>query len=104
MRKIKYKKGRKVQPNNLEYTGIYKRTDSEMQLFVYDDTYMSEYPEFETSDLGKCIDVQKTNWLNIHGLNDIDLLKTVGDHFKIDNFMLADILNTSKRAKVEEQH
>jgi magnesium transporter len=75
-----------------------------MQLFVYDDNDMSEYPEFESSDLEKCIDVQKTNWLNIHGLNDIDLLKTVGDHFKIDNFMLADILNTSKRTKVEEQH
>ncbi|SHG83493.1 magnesium transporter [Flavobacterium fluvii] len=104
MRKIKYKKGRKIQPYNLEYTGIHKRTDSEMQLFVYDDNNMFEYPEFETSDLEKCIDVQKTNWLNIHGLNDLDLLKTVGNHFKIDNFMLADILNTSKRTKIEEQH
>ena len=30
MRKIKYKKGRKIQPYNLEYTGIHKKTDSEM--------------------------------------------------------------------------
>jgi len=104
MRKIKYKKGRKLQPYNLEYTGIHKRTDSEMQLFVYDDLNLSEFEDFNISDLAKSIDCQKTNWLNIHGLNDLDLLKTVGEYFKIDNFMLADILNTTRRTKIEEQH
>lgn len=103
MRKIKYKKGRKLQPYNLEYTGIHKRTDSEMQLFVYDDTNLSEYEDFKVSNLGKSIDNQKINWLNIHGLNDIDLLKSIGNFFKIDNFMLADILNTTRRTKIEEQ-
>jgi len=103
MRKIKYKKGRKLQPYNLEYTGIHKRTDSEIQLFVYDDANLSEYANFNFADLKKSIDVKKTNWLNIHGLNDLDLLKSIGDYFEIDNFMLADILNTTRRTKIEEQ-
>lgn len=104
MRKIKYKKGRKIQPYNLEYTGIHKSTDSEMQLFVYDDNTLFEYPDFNVSGLEKSIDNQKTNWLNIHGLNDLDLLKTISGYFNIDNFMLADVLNTTRRTKVEEQH
>jgi magnesium transporter len=104
MRKIKFKNGRKLQPYNLEYTGIHKRTDSEMQLFVYDDSNFSEYDDFNVSKLGKSIDVQKTNWLNIHGLNDIELLKSISIYFKIDDFMLADILNTNRRTKIEEQH
>ena len=103
MRKIKYKKGRKLQPYNLEYTGIHKRTDSEIQLFVYDDANLSEYVDFNVADLKGSIDVKKTNWLNIHGLNDLDLLKSIGDYFEIDNFMLADILNTTRRTKIEEQ-
>jgi magnesium transporter len=103
MRKIKYKKGRKLQSNTLEYTGIHKRTDSEMQLFVYDDVSLSEYNNFQISDLEKSIDLNKTNWLNIHGLNDIELLKSIGSYFKIDTFLLADILNTNKRTKIEEQ-
>ena len=103
MRKIKYKKGRKLQPYNLEYTGIHKRTDSEIQLFVYDDANLSEYVDFNVADLKRSIDVKKTNWLNIHGLNDLDLLKSIGDYFEIDNFMLADILNTTRRTKIEEQ-
>ena len=75
-----------------------------MQLFVYDDAKVFEYADFNVSDLEKCIDVQKTNWLNIHGLNDIGLLKIISGHFKIDNFMLADVLNTTRRTKIEEQH
>ena len=103
MRKIKYKKGVKLQPYNLEYTGIHKRTDSEMQLFVYDDDNLSEYEDFNVSDLKKNIDVIKTNWLNVHGLNDLNFLKSISDYFEIDNFMLADILNTTRRTKIEEQ-
>ena len=103
MRKIKYKKGRKLQPYNLEYTGIHKKTDSEMQLFVYDDLKFAEFTDFNVSDLKKHIDTKKTNWLNIHGLNDLNFLKSISDYFEVDNFMLADILNTTRRTKIEEQ-
>lgn len=102
MRKIKYKKGRKLQPNNLEYTGIHKDNESEMQLFVYDNLNLTEYEGFMVSDLDKYMNVNKNNWLNIHGLNNIELMKSIGSYFKIDNFMLADILNTTRRTKVEE--
>lgn len=102
MRKIKYKKGRKLQPYNLEYTGAHKNQDSEMQLFVFDDFDLTEYEDFKVSDLDKYINPQKTNWLNLHGLNNIELVKSIGNCFKIDNFMLADILNTTRRTKLEE--
>lgn len=104
MRKIKHKIEIKHLPYNLEYTGVHKKTDSEMQLYVYDDEYLSVYTELKVIDLKQCIDLQKTNWLNIHGLNDLVLLQTIGSYFKIDNFMLADILNTTRRTKIEEQH
>lgn len=103
MRKIKYKKGIKLHPFSLEYTGIHNGTDSEMQLFVYDSFNLSEYEDFPFSKLEKSIDHKKINWLNIHGLNDLDLLKSISNYFKIDNFMLSDILNTSRRTKIEEQ-
>ncbi len=102
MRKIKYRKEKKLQPYNLEYTGIHKDKESEMQLFVYDELDVEEYQDFKVADLDRCINVKKTNWLNIHGLNQIGLLQAVGGYFDIDNFMLADILNTNRRTKIEE--
>ena len=103
MRKIKYKKGRKLQHVTLEYTGLQKDHESEMQLFVYDNGDVIEYEKFTVESLNTCIDYSKNNWLNIHGLTDIDLIKTIGAHFKLDDFLLADILNTTKRTKLQEQ-
>ncbi|KRB55839.1 magnesium/cobalt transporter CorA [Flavobacterium sp. Root186] len=103
MRKIKYKKGRKLQHITLEYTGSHKEHETEMQLFVYDDADVVEYDKFTVLALNSCFDYSKNNWLNIHGLNDINLIKTIGAHFKLDDFLLADILNTTKRTKLEQQ-
>lgn len=104
MRRIKYKKGRRLQQFNLEYTGIHKQTNSEMQLFVYDEHHIYEFQQLNFVELEKHIDIQKTNWINVHGLNDLDLIKNIGTHFKIGDYMLADILNTNRRTKIEEQH
>lgn len=102
MRKINFKKSKKTLPNHLEYTGKHKRFESEMQLFVFDDSNYTEFPDLDISDFKKCIDNKKNNWLNLHGLNEIDIIEAIGTFFKIDNFLLSDILNTTRRTKLEE--
>ena len=104
MRKIKYKKGRKVQPSVLEYTGVYKDLHTQMQLFVYSEEDLTEYHDFNVSNLSKTLDLTKVNWLNIHGLNDAELIKSVGAYLEVDNFILGDILNTTRRTKLDELH
>ena len=104
MRKIKYKKGRKVQPSFFDYTGIHKQIETEIQLFVYNDHDLTEFKEINVKDLEKNIDLSKVNWLNIHGLNNVEIIKSIGEYLKVDNFMLGDILNTTKRTKLDEYH
>ena len=104
MRKIRYKKGRKVQPSLLEYTGIHNKLQTEMQLFVYDDSDLTEYPDIKINEFYDTIDLKKINWLNIHGLNDIELIKSIGTFLDVDNFILGDILNTTRRTKLDELH
>jgi magnesium transporter len=104
VRKIKYKKGRKVQSTLLEYTGIHKFTQTEIQLFVYDNVDLAEYHEFDIDEIEKHVDLAKVNWLNIHGLNNIEIIQKIGNYLKVDNFMLSDILNTTKRTKIDEYH
>lgn len=104
MRKIKYKKGRKVQPSILEYTGNYKSFEPQMQLFVYDDNDLTEYPNINIDKIPEIIDLDKVNWLNIHGLNDIELIKSIGTYLDVDSYILGDILNTTQRTKLDELH
>ena len=61
MRKIKYKKGKKVQPSYLEYTGSHKSTKTELQLFVYDSEDIIEYDNFMTNHLS-----YKENNVDLH--------------------------------------
>ena len=104
MRKIKYKKGKKVQPTILEYTGVHKEVKNEMQLFVYTSAELLEYQECTINQLEKFVDLSKINWLNIHGLNDIEFVKSIGKFLNVDHFMMGDILNTVKRTKLDEYH
>lgn len=104
MRKIKYKKGRKVIPSFFDYTGVHKQIKTELQLFVYDTNDVTECEELNVYEIGANINLKKVNWLNIHGLNNIQVIKSVGDYLKVDNFMLGDILNTTKRTKLDEYH
>lgn len=104
MRKIKYKKGRKVHPKLLEYTGIHHETIAELQLFVYDSKDLVEYNSIDAAQLDDCIDSSKNNWLNLHGLNDESVIQSIGKFLNVDNFMLSDIVNTTKRTKLEEYH
>ena len=104
MRKIRYKKGRKVHPSTLEYTGIHKEIPTEMQLFVYDSNEVTEFQKLQPQELENSIDAQKVNWINIHGLNNHAFIEKVGEKFGADNFIINDILNTTKRTKLEEYH
>ena len=102
LRKIKYKKGRKVHSSTLEYTGVHKDTRTEIQLFVYDAHDVKEFQQLVPNNISKSIDESKVNWLNIHGLNEPELITKIGEKFGADSFIIGDILNTTKRTKLEE--
>lgn len=41
-------------------------------------------------------------WLNIHGIHDADLIRSIGQQFNLHPLVLEDILNTEQRPKVDE--
>lgn len=106
MKRVKYKKGRKIQPNYYEYTGEHKTDVVEMQLFVYNDAGHEEYNNISLDKIQKKIQVdshlEDVIWLNIHGLHDVELIKKIGEMIKIEPFIISDILNVSRRSKMEE--
>ncbi|PWA06154.1 magnesium/cobalt transporter CorA [Flavobacterium psychrotolerans] len=106
MKRIKYKKVRKVQPNYFEYTGIHKTDPVEMQLFVYDDAGYEEYKKISLQKVKKEIEdelqIQDVKWFNVHGLHDVELIKQVGEMLSIEPFIISDVLNINRRSKMEE--
>lgn len=106
MRKIKYKKGRKTQPNFYEYTGIHKTDAVEMQLFVYNDSHYQEFKNISIDKVKETLEnsfhVNDVKWLNVHGLHDVGIIKKIGELLKVEPYIVGDILNTNRRSKMEE--
>lgn len=106
MKRIKYHKVRKVQPNYFEYTGEHKTEPVEMQLFVFDEEGYEEYRNVSLDRvISECNDELQVNdvkWLNIHGLHDVELIKKISEALEVEPFIVGDILNTSRRTRIEE--
>lgn len=106
MKRIQYSKVRKVQPNYYEYKGIHRTEPVEMQLFVYDEQGYEEYKKVSLERVVKeCYDELQANdvkWFNVHGLHNVELIKQIGELLEVENFIVGDILNTTRRTRIEE--
>ena len=102
MRKIRYKKGRKVQSSTLEYTGIYTDKPTEMQLFVYDENEATEYENCSVKDFISNKDLTKNNWLNLHGLSSTEVIQELSEHLQLNPIVVSDILNITKGTRLDE--
>lgn len=106
MKRIKYRKVRKVLPNYFEYTGVYKTEPVQMQLFIYNEESYEEYNDVSLEKaVEECKNLHNSNdikWLNIHGLHDVELIKKIREALEVESFVIGDILNTSRRTRIEE--
>lgn len=102
MRKIKYKKNQKYHNQSYEYTGIYTDKETEMQLFVYNDSFVKEYESIDKENFFKHKKNNESNWLNIHGLTNVTLIKELADKLELNSLIVSDILNISRGTRLDE--
>jgi len=89
-------------PGTLVHVGERKTDQTRITVVDYfsDQFREREYKTFEIVEPLK--DLPTTTWLNIDGIQDIELVEKIGKHFNIHPLTLEDILNTGQRPKVEE--
>ena len=89
-------------PGSLVYVGESKMAKVTMKEVSFNNT---NYHEKEIKDISKCTGCSSsdaTTWLEVDGVHDIDLIRSIGNQFDLDPLMLEDIVNTKHRPKVEE--
>jgi magnesium transporter len=106
VKRIEYSKVRKLQPNVFEYNGDYCTEPVQMQLFVFDEEGFEEYKNVNLERVIKeCTDpkqVDDIKWLNVHGLHNVELIRSIGELVKIEPLIIGDILNVHRRTRIEE--
>src|SRR3954463_2736599 len=73
-----------------------------IKLIEYDRARLEERTIDDTSELLSHLDNQRVTWINIDGLGDIEILRTLGSRFNLHPLALEDVLDTAQRPKVEQ--
>lgn len=89
-------------PGTLEYAGPIRQEDIRIELVDYTADVVDER-ELETIEQTfEYRDTDHVSWINIDGLHDTELMRTLGDHFGLHPLVLEDIVNAHQRPKVED--
>ncbi len=79
-----------------------KLADSEIEIIEYNGQEYNKTKVDKLSQYNFSDDDQTVTWINIIGLNDIDLIKKTGEIFGLHSLTLEDIINTRQRPKKED--
>ena len=89
-------------PGTLTYTGQ-DTVPTQIRLFQYNKNDVSIHRIDGIENLKQKISGKHTNWIDVVGFQDIDLISELGSSFKINQLTLEDILNISQLPKIEIQ-
>ena len=85
----------------LVYTGE-SQTPTHLHLCTYNALEMQEVSGTDFQAIANALNHEEINWLQIHGLQNTELIREICSHFEIDFLTLQDILNAEHPTKIEE--
>jgi len=104
MRSNNQKRSRKagLSPGSLVHIGSKYTEKSKITLIRYNETFFEEKGISSIKDFHLEKDKNLITWINIDGLQDINLFEDIGEIFNLHPLILEDILNTDQRPKTED--
>jgi len=101
--KIKKRRTLRVSnPQEIEFIGKQYLDKPAIQLFIYNKESLTEDKDFNVPKTGLADDPGKISWLNVHGVHDIPLIRTICQGIGMPRFIIQDIINANQRTKVQE--
>lgn len=90
-----------VAPGELSHLPGYEYHPTELQLMDYDSEHLTETTVDDPSVMADMIDQDSVTWLNVNGLQNLDVLKKIQSLFRIHPLVVEDILRPYQRPKFE---
>lgn len=100
---IKDRKSAKGQvPGSLVFIGKQKMDATIIQLIQYNSEFLTEENLESIEEAHEKIKPNCVNWINIYGIHDLEIIRTIGEKFNIPSLLLEDILNTDQRPRFHD--
>jgi magnesium transporter len=89
-------------PGSLIFIGNQKMEKSEIHFIMYSRDHFTEKEVTRIDDIPVTVPEDSVLWINIYGLQDIELIEKAGERFSLGPLELEDILNTDQRPILAE--
>lgn len=89
-------------PESLVHVGERKSEQAEITVVDYDPHHLVERVVHSVDECRPFRDTPTVTWINVAGIHDIEVLRALGDCYRIHPLVMEDILNTHERPKLEE--
>jgi len=89
-------------PGTLVHIGEKRTEPVRISILDYAEDRVEEVEAGEVTDCLKYKDKPTVTWINLEGIQQIEVIEALGRHFDLHPLVLEDILNTDQRPKVED--
>jgi len=89
-------------PDDYIFVGEKKTDHVTLRIIDYDKNNLEEIQINSVEEAIAYQEKKSTTWFNIDGLDTIDVMREIAGGFNLDNFILADVMDTHVRPKVQE--
>ncbi len=89
-------------PGTVVYIGKQKNEKTRIRVIDYDETHFEEKEAKTIEEVLACRDKPGIAWINIDGLQNVDVIEKIGKNFSLHPLILEDIANTEQRPKMED--
>ena len=89
-------------PGTLVFVGDQKLERSNIEVIDYDAENIKVLKDQSVAALGEFFPSKNISWINVSGLHDMELVRSVGEKFNLHPLLTEDVVNTGQRPKCEE--
>lgn len=91
-----------LSPHAIQFRGEKKSDVVLLRVIDYDSENLEECEVKDINEVIKFNETATTTWLNIDGLHDEKIMNEIATQFEFDSLILADVMNTHARPKIQE--
>ena len=91
-----------LEPGTLVYVGEKPEEEIKISLINYNEAQLIEKDLKRIEDCFPYVNSSSITWINIFGLNNIQMIEQIGKNFNIHPLVLEDILHTNQRPKIND--
>ncbi len=91
-----------ISPDDILFKGEKKIENTRIRLMDYNPDNLRELEVRVVDEIPGVLKKENTSWLNIDGLHETGVMKELSKQFEIENYIIAEVLETHKRPKIHD--